>query len=114
MKESIRTRVKIKEPWQPEFTGHFETIDGELLKFTIVNVDTGEIRQKTVTLDFIARHLFKNIKTEKIERIEKDCDNCKHVKIRPSNDPCRKCVLLKNNVFVSNGRLSDNWEKSNE
>lgn len=65
MKESIKTRVRIKEPWQPEFTGHFETIDDELLRFTMVNVDTGEIRQKTVTLDFIARHLFKNMETER-------------------------------------------------
>jgi len=113
MKESIRTRIKIKKPWEPEFMGHFETIDGEFMRFNMVNVDTGEIRMKTVSLDFIARHLFKNIETEKRERIEKDCVNCKHVKIRSSNDPCRKCVLLKNNVFVSNERLPDNWEKSN-
>ena len=65
MKESIKTRIKIKEPWQPEFIGHFETINGEYLRFNMVNVDTGEIRQKTVTLDFIARHLFKNIGTER-------------------------------------------------
>ncbi len=60
MEESISTRVKIKEPWEPEFTCHA----GELLKFQIVNIDTGEIRQKTVSLDYIARHLFKHIKTE--------------------------------------------------
>ena len=65
MKESIRTRVKIKNPWEPEFVGHFETIDEEYLKFHMVNVDTGEIRQKIVTLDFIARHLFKNMETER-------------------------------------------------
>ncbi len=64
MEESIKTRVKIKEPWEPEFRGHFETATGELLKFQMVNIDTGEIRQKTVSLDYIARHLFKHIKTE--------------------------------------------------
>ena len=113
MKESIRTRVKIKEPWEPEFIGHFETWDGEFLRFNMVNTETGEIQQKTVTLDYIARRLFKNIKTEKKKQEEKSCSNCKHIKIRPSNDPCRKCILLKNRVFVNNGRLPDNWEKSN-
>jgi hypothetical protein len=64
MNETIKTRVKIKEPWEPEFAGHFETLDGELMRFNMVNIDTGEIRQKTVSLDYIARHLFKHIKTE--------------------------------------------------
>jgi len=65
MKESIRTRIEIKEPWQPEFIGYYETLNGELLRFDMVNVDTGEIRTKTVSLDFIARHLFKNMETER-------------------------------------------------
>ena len=114
MKESIKTRVKIKKPWEPEFMGHFETIDGELMRFNMVNIDTGEIRMKTVSLDFIARHLFKNIEVEKREQIEKNCDNCKHVKIRPSNDPCKTCTMLMNkNIFatVDSMEYSDNWEK---
>jgi len=114
MRETIRTRVKIKEPWQPEFIDHFLSSDGEFFRFNVVNMNTGEIRQKTVTLDFIVRHLFKDIEVGKKGQEKKDCDNCKHKNVLPYNSPCRKCVLLKNNVFVNNGRLPNKWEKSNE
>lgn len=66
MKESIKTRVKIKAPWVPEFNKFGSNNgDGLFLRFNMFNTETGEIRQKTVTLDYIARHLFKNIETEK-------------------------------------------------
>ncbi len=64
MTETIKTRVKIKEPWEPEFVGYYETLDNKLLIFNMINKETGEIRQKKVSLDYIARHLFKHIQTE--------------------------------------------------
>jgi len=56
--ETINSRVKISSPWIPELADTFHVGDETYLRINIINCDTGEIRQRVVSLDRIARILF--------------------------------------------------------
>jgi hypothetical protein len=58
-RESVQQRTKIAEPWVVE-----AAVYEDMVMIDLVNMKTGEIRRKHVSLDTLARRVFKSeIKT---------------------------------------------------
>ena len=76
MKESIKTRVELSKKdvvleFDGIYNGSYESEDEQFLRFNIVFLETGEIRQKTVSLDFLVRKIFSKQQLSGIEIVKK-------------------------------------------
>lgn len=74
MKESVKSRVKISDPWHVDIDIDYHE---KMMNVILICNATGEIRQKVISFDTLARHVFSsviqaekkrngNLKTEKI------------------------------------------------
>lgn len=81
-KETYTPKIKIAEPWIPEIEAEnsvynfFSNSNKQIITISLINNKTGEIRQKHISLDTLARKVFESeLKTWKdisTERIPKD------------------------------------------
>jgi len=70
--ETISTRKKIKEPWCTELGATYCVGEMDYMALNLINAETGEMRQKMVSVDFVVRRCFGKARLRDVEVEEKN------------------------------------------